>query len=1074
MDDESIMWIALPRYTEEYIKGIKSFLENAFPIFSKGNEMQCPCKNCMNRKWHRHDVIYDHLICTGPSPIHVQWICDISSKKIRSSTNFKDDETGMDFGDNLDAMFNCTGMKFANLGECEGVPNVEAKRFYEHVKEGKQPLYPGCTNFSRLSFKVRLYYLKCAHGISESAFGDLLKLIKEAFPHAHLPLSFNAAKNIIKDLGIDYKKIHACPNSCMLYWAENEGKDSCHVCGTSRWIIHEKKESGANNDPEQLIHKVPANVMRYFPLKSRLQRMFMCKEYSKMMTWHAVGRIRDGKLRHPADAEAWKMMDSLYPDFFVENRNVRLGLAADGFNPFRTMNLSHSTWPIILVNYNLPPWLCMKQENLILSTLISGPKSPKNNIDVYMQPLITELKELWGVGVETYDALTNENFNLRARLLWTISDFPGYAMLSGWSTKGYLGCPLCHYETTADYLKHSKKICYMDHRKFLDPAHKWRFDKRRFNGKFEMREAPPVLSGVDIENLLKGYINKFGAAKEKGKKKDSPFKKKSIFFDLPYWRHNPLRHNLDAMHIENNVCDSILGTLLNIGRKTKDHINACLDLQELGIRKSLHPVKSADGNNLEIRATIFDMTNKEKEVFCSVLKNVKLPYDCASNISRYVHSSERKIAGYKSHDAHFILHYLLPFCVKKTLNPEVALPLIRLSAFLRGLWNKAIDLEDIKGLQQEIVEILCHFEMIFTQPFFDIMVHLLVHLCNEVEYGGPEHLRCMFSIERYLRKMKSFVRNRSKPEGSIAECYLAEECVTFCSRFLGVDGGFSANLESCSAEVQYHIGTRKNKDGKIFKLKESDWEASHRYVLFNSGNEDIERLIGEHHALVNGHAGSKRYRSERAHTGEFWKWLKEVVPKRGYISRDLEVLSLGPNRRARKFAGYVINGYRFHTKSRDSQCTTQNSGIFLTAITTSFASAKDQNPIVGNVNYYGSIEEIIELDYWGSFTVVLFKCCWYQEENDNYGLTKVNFSRLCHKSDPYVLASQVRQIFYVGDPTEKTIYYVIKKLPKDWCDSDIGNATEEDIRKANSLKDDFRPLVKTKVGARSWSRMMAP
>ena len=64
---------------------------------------------------------------------------------------------GMDFTDNLDAMFNFTGMKFNNLADCEGVPNAEAKRFYQHVKEGKQPLYPGCTNFSRLSFMVRLF-----------------------------------------------------------------------------------------------------------------------------------------------------------------------------------------------------------------------------------------------------------------------------------------------------------------------------------------------------------------------------------------------------------------------------------------------------------------------------------------------------------------------------------------------------------------------------------------------------------------------------------------------------------------------------------------------------------------------------------------------------------------------------------------------------------------------------------------------------------------------------------------------------------------------------------------------------
>ena len=59
----------------------------------------------------------------------------------------------------------------------------------------------------------------------------------------------------------------------------------------------------------------------------------MCKDYAKLMTWHATGRKKDGKLRHPADAKAWKTMDSRYPDFTSELRNVRLGVAADGFCP---------------------------------------------------------------------------------------------------------------------------------------------------------------------------------------------------------------------------------------------------------------------------------------------------------------------------------------------------------------------------------------------------------------------------------------------------------------------------------------------------------------------------------------------------------------------------------------------------------------------------------------------------------------------------------------------------------------------------------------------------------------------
>lgn len=75
----------------------------------------------------------------------------------------------------------------------------------------------------------------------------------------------------------------------------------------------------------------------------------------------------------------------------------------------------------------------------MLSMIIPGPLSPGNDIDVYLQPLIAELNELWKVAVEIFDAETNQAFNMRATLLWTVSDFPALAMLSGWSTKEHQG-----------------------------------------------------------------------------------------------------------------------------------------------------------------------------------------------------------------------------------------------------------------------------------------------------------------------------------------------------------------------------------------------------------------------------------------------------------------------------------------------------------------------------------------------------------------------------------------------------------------------------------------------------------
>jgi len=60
-------------------------------------------------------------------------------------------------------------------------------------------------------------------------------------------------------------------------------------------------------------------------------------------------------MRHLADGDAWKSFDRLHGDFSVDSHNVRLGLASDGFNPFRTMSISYSTWPVIMVVYNFPP-----------------------------------------------------------------------------------------------------------------------------------------------------------------------------------------------------------------------------------------------------------------------------------------------------------------------------------------------------------------------------------------------------------------------------------------------------------------------------------------------------------------------------------------------------------------------------------------------------------------------------------------------------------------------------------------------------------------------------------------------
>lgn len=92
------------------------------------------------------------------------------------------------------------------------------------------------------------------------------------------------------------------------------------------------------------------------------------------------------------------------PDFGSEPRNLRLALLVDGLNPHSEMSSKYSCWLVMMVIYNLPPWLCMKRKYMMSSMLISGPKQPIEDIGTYLALLNEDLKVLWESGVECYNA----------------------------------------------------------------------------------------------------------------------------------------------------------------------------------------------------------------------------------------------------------------------------------------------------------------------------------------------------------------------------------------------------------------------------------------------------------------------------------------------------------------------------------------------------------------------------------------------------------------------------------------------------------------------------------------------
>jgi len=148
------------------------------------------------------------------------------------------------------------------------------------------------------------------------------------------------------------------------------------------------------------------------------------------MRWHYNNRREDGVLCHPSDGEAWKHFDCKHSDFALEPRNVRLGLCANGFTSFAQSARPYSIWHVVMTPYNLPPDMYMTTPYMFVTCIIPKPTNPNNKIDVYLQPLIDELKMLWD-GVQTYDISMRQNFVMRAALMWTVNNFLALGMLSG-------------------------------------------------------------------------------------------------------------------------------------------------------------------------------------------------------------------------------------------------------------------------------------------------------------------------------------------------------------------------------------------------------------------------------------------------------------------------------------------------------------------------------------------------------------------------------------------------------------------------------------------------------------------
>ncbi|KAL0432043.1 UNVERIFIED_CONTAM: hypothetical protein Sradi_0830300 [Sesamum radiatum] len=302
----------------------------------------------------------------------------------------------------------------------------------------------------------------------------------------------------------------------------------------------------------------------------------------------------------------------------------------------------------------------------------------------------------------------------------------------------------------------------MGHRRFLPIDHKWRDEIKAFDGNKNHRSAPVLLSREEIIEQLSSIeqvqfgkevssttTNKKGKKRKRARRKNRlknkhNWKKRSIFFELPYWKSLKMRHNLDVMHVEKNVCDNILGTLMNISGKTRDNKKARKDLMEKGLKSNLH----LQGESEDMPPASYTLSHDQKKIFCDFLSSVKFPDGFASNISRCVKEKELTISGLKSHDCHVLLQCLLSLATRGYLHKEVYEILLEVSDFFRKLCSKTLYLDVLDKMEKHMALTLCKLERIFPPAFFDVMIHLMIHLASEAKVAGPVQYRWMFPFER--------------------------------------------------------------------------------------------------------------------------------------------------------------------------------------------------------------------------------------------------------------------------------------------------------------------------------------
>lgn len=333
-------------------------------------------------------------------------------------------------------------------------------------------------------------------------------------------------------------------------------------------------------------------------------------------------------------------------------------------------------------------------------------------------------------------------------------------------------------------------------------------------------------------------------------------------------------------------------------------------------------------------------------------------------------------------------------------------------------------------MKKRSIQLMCQLERVFPPAFFDIQVHLLAHLVEEVEICGTVHARWMYWVERYMKVLKGYVRQAARPEGCMAAGHLHYEAMFIVSE--------AVQLFHRQAPTAWEEATEGLRMGTELLGKKK------KYPLEGVKRAQVHNFVLEHDSRLEGWRA--QYNEALVASGEaefpdFLEWLTARVDAltlaRGedVVSEDVRSIVRGPSTVAWCTKHMRDSGRHFRVERMDiNRRTSTDCGVYCMTM------EEDGLP------YCGNIQDIVEVDF-GSFTQVLLGCTWYHKivsgagvsvEQDPCGFVRVDTSRTKPRrssdSDVWVYPHLVDQCFYVpvqvGRADQRSWSLVVPTYPR--------------------------------------------